>query len=456
MKIRKQSFAFCMTIWLMLILATACGTFALPQDKNTTDQKNVPPIANIQNDISSSEDTQANSVEILTATVTVVPKPTFTPTITPTSLLPTVVSIAPQNVVATNTLTEGLKIVYIETNGMAGEAKFWISNVTNLEKRLLLTEARYKPRYAPGGSISPDKRKLLYSVTPPNTPPSEISREIWVLDMETLTSIKVIEDVNGFAKWLPDSETIIYSKQVYVDKVNGKVNSQIYTINTNNLQETFVTLIDNFIIPITFPNTNSLFYLDGDELINLDFISGKNSVSQKINVPEYWDRYAISPDGEFMLIAKLNRNSDQKKYEIIIVSLENGQMNTILTAPYVQGNNPVYHFNFKWSPNSQHFLLFVPPQVSSLPHIELWGSNGNQISETFLMNTSFLNQNVNTNNFDSSLLLGHWSPDGNWLSLNHYPKASREVYLLEISRNTMTRIPVTKELWGISVVGWID
>ena len=107
----------------------------------------------------------------------------------------------------------------------------------------------------------------------------------------------------------------------------------------------------------------------------------------------------------------------------------------------------------------------MPPQTTGLPHLELWQRDNQrnyQNTKPLLSNASFLDPQTdqttdqNTKQFNSVLLLGHWSPDDHWLTLHHYPKISREIYLWEISSNTMTRIPTAEESWGIRVIGWIE
>lgn len=397
------------------------------------------------------------------------PIPTPTPTQRPQSIpppVPTVIAIPPQDVVTTDTLEPGLKIVYSEIATLSeetSETNIWMSNVIKLDKRKLLTKiGPHKQGYWPGGIIAPDSKKLLYSLTPVNLSGGEAhkgQREIWILDIGSGKQAKLLEIVSGFVKWLPDSQTIMYSQNEYDDM--GGVKSQIYLMSITDRHETPIFSTSGWgFSSLSFLDKQTLLYLDWKsdmltEVRTLDLSSGQTKLLQAIDVPRPWDSYSISPDNSSLLVTRL---IPEKEYELVSILLSTGEKKTILTAPYNPevDTHPIYRLDARWLPDSQNLSIHFPPQADQPAHLSLVDAAGKTPPQFILADSTFLAQGSEANKTDGFLLPGLWSPEGQWLTLAQYPRVGQEVYVLGLAVDTMTRIPTTNPSFGIGVVGWVE
>ncbi len=379
--------------------------------------------------------------------------------------IPEVISIPPQNVTTVDSLASGLKIVYAETDGKAGESKIWMSNTDQLDKRVLLAKiGPHKPYYGLGGQVSPDGTKLDYVVVPPDASSKsivEIGYELWILDIATQVSNKIPEAVNGFVKWTPDSKSIVYSRNKY-DEMGG-VDTKVYLMPLDDWQEKLVFSTNSYFTPLEFLDNQRLLYLEiksekSAEVRSLDLTSGQTQLLREVDVPQHWESYHLSPDKNTMLIVRVDTNSSEKKYELIAVSLVTGEKQTLLTYPYHQDvdRHPIYRPDVRWLPNSQDFVVHSPPQTDWVSHLDLMSVNTKVSPQPFLDNASFLKKPPEYSDLETFLMMGEWSPDGKWLTLLQYPKPGQLVYLLEVATKKMTLIPLEDPSHSVSVMGWVQ
>jgi Tol biopolymer transport system component len=354
--------------------------------------------------------------------------------------------------------------VYAETDGQAGQTQIWMSNVAQLDKRKLLTSGTHKPSYGPGGMVSPDGSKLLYSLTPIDLSEKEALRggnEIWILDIKSGEQKRVLDLVKGFVKWTPDSQSIVYSQNEYDDE--GEVETKIYIMSISDLKNVLVFSINSYAFTfMDFLDTQTLLYLEEKsdtltEIRILNVYTGETKLLQKIDVTRPWSSYSISPDNKVLLIIRKDASSTEQRYEIITVSLATGEKQTFLTYPYHQDvdKHPIYRLDARWLLNSQELLVHFPPQVDRSSYLGLVSVNKKASPQPFLDNASFLKKRPEYSNLETFLIMGRWSPDGKWLTLLQYPTSDRDVYLLEIATRRLTHIPSIDSSHWIITMGWI-
>ena len=394
-------------------------------------------------------------------TATATPVPTRVPP-TPPPPVPTATPAPPRTPTAVPTpagpLPPGLKIVYWETEPLTTnaatsrdhpglETTFWIAEANNVANRRSIATflRRSRPVHA---QLSPDGTKIAYVVEPPDAGSRGwiFWSELWVVNVDGTGQRSLDEEaflgITGrYPLWSPDSTSVVYIRRVLepgAEPSSGKVTTELRmaAVDGSGIRQliadtAFISLLD------WSADGRLLYYLRAPEIWALDLESG-----------EVWPQLSlektvmglplISPDGLEVVVQVREGQGPLYSRTLMVLSLDGTRRETI--AQGATGGAPGKNYRPIWSPDGTEITTIIPAQaVGERAEIRSFNKHTREWRTIPAVATA-------EEEYDLPFV---WSPDGEWLLVEHRPNGRR--YLVRRSTGQLQALPEH----GGALIGWI-
>jgi Tol biopolymer transport system component len=374
------------------------------------------------------------------------PTPWPVPTVTPLPPLPTPEPTLP------GPLPPGLKIVYAETDSSVREyatpealrdhgTTFWVADVNNVSNRRMITKVRHAGGLQP--ELSPDGNKIAYIDT--SKYPANFG-DLWVMAIDgtgqMLLDTKVTALVRPYPLWSPDSRQLAYQKYTPIDEFSGTY--ELYAAAADGSGAQRLLTSTDWLSPIGWSPTGELLYtrtgvgVEGG-IWKLDLTTRRTD--QLISLELGAGHPVVSPDGNHAVYTVPKQGPDLKfGLDLVVASLDRGRKETISQAVYDVSAN--VYFIAIWSPNSEGITAYLPAQATGQrPELRIFDLATRQ------WRTQSAVTEPSAEEFD---LPRGWSPDGQWLLVEHRP--TLEYYL--VARDG-ARVQAVAPGRLVQLVGWL-
>lgn len=381
------------------------------------------------------------------------PTPWPLPTVTPLPPLPTPAPTLP------GPLPPGVKIIYAVTDSSVREyatpealrdhgTTFWIADVSNVSNRRQIARVQHRAFSPIRAQLSPDGRKIAYVIEPVGSLGAGGVGDLWVMAIggpgPMLLDTKVTVLVKPYPFWSPDSTQIVYLKYTPKDMEYLGV-SELYAAaaDGNGIQHLLTS--EDWLSPIGWSSTGELLYtrtsvgVEGG-IWKLDLITGHTE--QLISLELGAGRPVVSPDGNHMVYTVQEQGPGSKSgLHLVVASLDGQRKETISRAVPGVGQN--LYFVAIWSLDSEEITAFLPAQATGQrPELRTFNMAARQwrVQPAVAKTTT-------DNEFD---LPRGWSPDGQWLLVEHRP--TLDYYLVAQDGD---RVQAVAPGQHVQLVGWL-
>lgn len=383
------------------------------------------------------------------------PTPWPQPTVTPLPPLPTPEPTLP------GPLAPGLKIVYAETDSSIREyatpealrdhgTTFWIADVNNVSNRRLIARVQHRGFSPIRAQLSPDGRKIAYVIEPVGSVGAKHTGELWVMAVDgtdqMLLDTEVTMLVKPYPLWSPDSTQIVYFRYTPKDMEYLGV-SELYAAaaDGNGIQHLLTS--EDSLSPIGWSSTGELLYtrtgvgVEGG-IWKLDLTTGHTE--QLISLELGAGRPVVSPDGSLVVYSVPKGGpGPNTEFDLVIASLDRQRKETISRAGPSISPDPRSYFEAIWAPDSKKITAHLPAEATErYPELQIFDLS------THLWRAQPAVTEPSAEEFD---LPRGWSPDGQWLLVEHRP--TLDYYL--VTRDGR-RIQAVAPERHVQLVGWVD
>jgi Tol biopolymer transport system component len=323
-------------------------------------------------------------------------------------------------------------VVYSEF--AANADALWAADPDHPERRTQLALVPHAANYGIVASLSPDGRRVAYTVLPPSVadPANDTPAQLWVLDFATGDALLAAEgiDLPMTPVWTPDGSAMVVRRSTWSDSAGGHF--ELVRVALDGATTTLVTSAAG-LLPVGFSPDGGILYFTSisDSGSDLGRVAGDGAVEQVVHLSDGYARdWQLSPDGT--KLAYLAQASDAGiAFEAQVLDIGSGATEAAIAGAPVEQFSPV------WDANG---ALTVGRLAGAAARIE--GGATTSLPKT-------------DGGFDAPL---SWSPDGSHLALRAFagtsiaePGPSRVVVLA--ADGTRRQLSENSD---VTVLGWLE
>ncbi len=147
-------------------------------------------------------------------------------------------------------------LVYSEFG--SGSDTIWSARADDPSQRTRLATIAHAPEYGISAALSPDRKRVAYTVLPPDAVPAiDSPAEIWVMDADGHNRKRLASDADlpVAPVWSPDGAAVVFRRS---DSSTGRF--QLVAVTTGGDETTLYDSADG-LLPVGFTPAGALFYL---------------------------------------------------------------------------------------------------------------------------------------------------------------------------------------------------
>ncbi len=375
------------------------------------------------------------------------PTPWPLPTVTPLPPLPTPAPTLP------GPLPPGLKIIYAVTDSVVREyatpealrdhgTTFWVADVNNVSNRRMITKVRHAGGLQP--ELSPDGNKIAYIDT--SKYPANFG-DLWVMAIDgtgqMLLDTKVTVLVRPYPLWSPDSRQLVYQKYTPTDEFSGTY--ELHAAAADGGVQRLLSSTD-WLSPLGWLPTGELLYSLSSTGVKrgiwkLDLATGRTEQLMFLELGA--GRPVVSPDGSLVVYSVPKGGpGPNTEFDLVIASLDGQRKETISRAGPSIGPDPRSYFAAIWTPDSKKITAHLPAEATGrYPELQIFDLS------THLWRVQPAIAEPSAEEFD---LPRSWSPDGQWLLVEHRP--TLDYYLVARDGKRTQAVAPGRH---VQLVGWL-
>ncbi len=186
--------------------------------------------------------------------------------------------------------------------------------------------------------LSPDGRSILYGLTSREDPGRPSSR-VWVYDLESGNTRRLLEEPGSNARWSPDGSSI-----AYVGSLGGR--SGLIVVPADGRNPRFLAEVSGTNHPLPSSGERLAWSPDGSAIAFVSTTPGPES-AEASGDPAVITRYLYKPTAS----EGLTRFNDNRRSHIFVVELASGNVRQLTDGVF-------YEHSIDWSPSGDE-ILFV-------------------------------------------------------------------------------------------------
>lgn len=357
----------------------------------------------------------------------------------------------------TTAATPGEKIVYADTDGVAGTTTLWSASVANPTQRVALANISHKPGYSIRGAVAPDGSQIAYLAIVPGASEQAARTgggEIWVVAADGSNLHRVAERVGEFVEWSPDSQSLVYSRIVEQPSAGApqpQEQIEIYLAATDGSSQRLLVSgrLQDGVQPVGFDAAGQEFYYarlspQGSwEIWAVNPANMSSSLHLALPVQYNIQSMTLTPDRTRFIL----RIPQGRDFDLVTLSLDGKSQQLVFHG--VSSQIAPLQSEAIWSQDGKQLLAFDPPQPGAPAQMESINLQSGQRRQVAAQPQKSLNA-------QGYLLPRSTSPDGQWIVAAQYPKSDFLVYLLPAQGGTPVQLPSGKPANWVSPLGFTN
>jgi Tol biopolymer transport system component len=342
--------------------------------------------------------------------------------------------------------TDAPRIVFSEFGANADTV--WAASADNPSRRTAIATIEHAPEYGIFLSLSPDGRRIAYSVLPPNGGPGSIDApaELWAMNADGSDRRRLTgnADLPITPVWSPDSGSLVIRRSAPAENSAGSF--QLLRVGLSG-GETLLVNAEVGVFPVGFSADAAIFYFVRLSPAGTDLGSVPSGGGQATAVARLSDGFArdwhLSADATRLAYLAPASDGVNSFYSARVLDLAKGA-GSVLRAAVTGGSGG--DFNPIWHPNGRELTvgrLGSTGQPAGAFQVAAAGTNGTRALSP------------PAKGFDVPL---SWSPDGGYLAVRSFEGESaaspgRSWVVLTDGKGERHRLSTVSD---IEIAGWID
>jgi Tol biopolymer transport system component len=286
----------------------------------------------------------------------------------------------------------------------------WSARADDPTQRTRLVTIAHAPEYGISASLSPDGKRVAYTVLPPNAIPAiDSPAEVWVMDVDGRNRTRLASDADlpVAPVWSSDGATVVFRRS---DSNTGRF--QLVAATTNGTE---ATLCDSAVglLPVGFTPDGAFFFLSlSPKGSDLGVVRQGGAVDDAFAhlSDDFVRDWHLSPDGTQLSYLAARTVGDTTSYGARVLDLQAAPGAT-LTASAVS-NRAVDEFSPIWRPDGSGVTIGrLDAQTAGAPALQIVAPGGPPVRL----------RAAPSQGFDVPL---SWSPDAAYLAVRSYEGSS--------------------------------
>jgi Tol biopolymer transport system component len=252
------------------------------------------------------------------------------------------------------------QIIYSEFGQNADT--IWTAPGEDLSRRTALATVDHAPDYGIFPSLSPDGRRIAYTVLAPDSGLADVSApaEVWVMDGDggNRRRIAVGADLPVIPVWAPDSASLVFRRSVPRENAAGAF--QLVRITLRGV-ETVLLDTNLGVFPVGFSPDEATFYFvqlspSGTDLGRMATAGGPATVVAHLS-DDFARDWHLSLDGTRLAFLAPRNTGDRVSYSASVLDLAGGGVSVMMAASAVTAAAGADEFNPIWHPNGRDLTV---------------------------------------------------------------------------------------------------
>ena len=238
----------------------------------------------------------------------------------------------------------------------------WSAAGDDPSRRKALATVKHAPDYGIFPSLSPDGRRIAYTVLPPSSAQADVTvpAEVWVMDADGGNRVRLTTaaDLPVAPVWAPDSGSLVIRRSTARENAAGAF--QLVRITLKGV-ETVLLDTNLGVFPVGFSPDGATFYYvqlspSGTDLGRMATAGGPATIVAHLS-DDFARDWHLSPDGTRLSFLAPRNTGDRVSYAASVLDLGSNGVSVLRAASAAAAASNADEFNPIWHPNGRDLTV---------------------------------------------------------------------------------------------------